>query len=247
MIRLVICAGQRAEGLHLRKVIDAYATHHGIFNIETLVMNSREEFGKLLALLKPDFFDIAICRIDGRCAEMSLQEIADSATNMKALTPHTRFVFMSSDDNHALCAYRAGGKFLPLPLVQEEFESVIGKAILETVRARRKFFAIKSGKTVVNLNLDDVSFIEVGKKGPIVHLPEHTVVVTRTTLQALYERLHQASDSFMKVGGSFIVNLENMSSASETSAIFGDGQTIILPTRLRKPVAEALRTRCLRQ
>lgn len=246
MVRIVICAGKRSEGLRLRDVIESYAASRGISHVDVLVMRSREEFASVLSLLRPDFFNLAICHMDGRCAEMSLEEISETASGVRAIAPQTRFVFMSSDEQNASCAFKAGGQFLQLPLVQQEFERVVGGSIEETRRAQRKMFAVKSGKTVVNVNLDDVSFVEAGKKGPVIHLPEQTVLVTRTTLQALYERLEQASSSFMKVGGSFIVNLENMRSAGESSAIFGDGETIILPTRLRKPVRDALRAYCMR-
>lgn len=241
MVRIVICAAERSEGLHLRHIVDAYATSRGFYNVDVLVMNSREEFASLLSLLKPNFFDMALCQMDGRCSDMSLDEIYRTASGVRAIAPKTRFVFMSSDKRLANCAYKAEGRFLQLPLEQEDFERVVGKAIDEVFLSHRNIFAVKSGKTVVNVNLDDVSFVEAGKKGPVIHLPVSSVLVTRSTLQLLYDRLEQASDSFMKVGGSFIVNLENMRTAGESTAIFGDGETIILPTRLRKPVRDALR------
>ena len=240
MLRVVICAGKRAEGYRLRDLIDSYAASKGIANIEVLVLNSREEFGALLAKLRPNFFNLAICRMDGRCSDMTRAEISEATAGMHALAPQTQFVFMSSDEENALCAYSAGGQFIQLPLQQEDFERVVGKSLLDTQRAQRHMFAVKSGKTVVNLNLDEVTFVEAGKKGPIIHLPGNTVLVSRTTLQALHSLLYEASPAFMKVGGSFIVNLENMRSTSDSSAVFCDGETIILPIRLRKSVSEAL-------
>ena len=246
MVRIVICAGQKTAGLRLREAIDAYAASRGVANLSCLVISSRDEFSALLTRLRPDYFNIAICNMDRSCSDMGTAEVSETAARMHELAPQTRFVFISADEEHASCAYDAGGQFLAAPIELGEFERVIGGAIEAARRSQRHTLAVKSGKTVVNLNLDDVSFVEAGKKGPVIHLPDSTVLVTRTTLQALFERLSQAEASFMKVGGSFIVNLENMRTASEASAIFGDGETIILPTRLRKPVAEALRAHRLR-
>lgn len=246
MVRIVICTESKAGGLRLREAIETFAARRGIVNTSILVLKSREELAALLMRVRPNLFDMAICNMDGRCSEMSLTEISEAAMKVRSLSPQTRFVFMSSNAEHALCAYNANGQFLLLPLEQDDFARVFGNALDEMKRAKRHMLAFKSGKTVVNLNLDDISFIEAGKKGPIIHLPDRTVLVTRTTLQAVFDRLVQADSSFMKAGGSFIVNLENMRTASDASAIFGDGSTIILPTRLRKPVAEALNANRLR-
>ena len=66
-------------------------------------------------------------------------------------------------------------------------------------------------------------------------------ITVRGTLSALYERLVEADPEwFMKVGGSFIVNLDNVRSAGNGSLIFCDGEAVIVPVRMRKPLKDAL-------
>ena len=239
MIRIVICDSNRAEGLRLRDAIDTYASSCGIFNIETGVRNSREEFVESLSHFRADFFHIAICHIDDRCAGMSLDEIGCALKDVRSLTPNTHFIMMSSNPDHAICAYRADADFMLLPLTSAEFVRVVGGALRQAVNEQRVPFAVKLPKGVANMNIKDITFIETSKKGPIVHLPGGETITTKGTLQSLFDNISTISDTFIRASGSFIVNLDNMRVAGKSSVIFGDGEAIILPVRARKPVRDA--------
>ena len=239
MIRIVICDSNRAEALRLRDAIDTYASSCGIFNIETVVRNSRDEFVESLGRLRADFFHIAICHIDDRCADMSLDEIGCALKDVRSLSPNTHFIMMSSDPSHAICAYKADSEFIQLPLTSAEFKRVIGSALRQAVNDQRVPFAVKLQKGVANMNIKDITFIETSKKGPIVHLPGGQTIVAKGTLQSLFDKISTMSDTFMRASGSFIVNLDNMRVAGKSSVIFGDGEAIILPVRARKPVRDA--------
>ena len=239
MIRIIICDSNRAEGLRLRDAIDTYASSCGIFNIETGVRNSREEFVESLSRFKPDFFHIAICHIDDRCAGMSLDEIGCALKDVRSLSPNTHFIMMSSNPDHAICAYKADAEFMLLPLTSAEFVRVVGGALRQAVNNQRTPFAVKLPKGVANMNIKDITFIETSKKGPIVHLPGGETITTKGTLQSLFDKISTISDTFIRASGSFIVNLDNMRVAGKSSVIFGDGEAIILPVRARKPVRDA--------
>ena len=239
MIRIIICDSNRAEGLSLRDAIDAYASNHGIFNIEVLILNSREEFAELLNRLRPDFFHIAICHIDDRCANMSLDQIGSTLGETRSLTPNTHFIMMSSDPSHAICAFKANADFMLLPSSSADFVRLIGGALRQAVNGQRTLFSVKQAKGVACMNVNDITFIETGKKGPIIHLPGGRTVITKGTLQSLFEKISAISDNFIRASGSFIVNLDNMRIIGKSSVIFGDGEAIILPVRARKPVRDA--------
>lgn len=239
MIRIVICDSNRAEGLSLRDAIDAYASRCGIFNIETILRNSREEFVESLSRLRADFFHIAICHIDERCAGMSLDEIGCALRDVRSLTPNTHFITMSSNPDHAICAYKADAEFMLLPSTSADFVRVIGGVLRQVFNDERIPFAVKLSKGVANMNIKDITFIETSKKGPIIHLPNGRTITTKGTLQSLFDKISTVSDTFIRASGSFIVNLDNMRVAGKSSVIFGDGEAIILPVRARKTVRDA--------
>ena len=239
MIRIVICDSNRAEGLSLRDAIDAYASRCGIFNIETIVRNSREEFVESLSRLRADFFHIAICHIDERCGNMSLDQIGCALRDVRSVSPNTHFIAMSSDPDHAICAYKADADFMLLPSTSADFVRIIGGALRQAVNNQRVPFAVKLPKGVANMNINDITFIETSKKGPIIHLPGGQTITTKGTLQSLFDKISTISDTFIRASGSFIVNLDNMRVAGKSSVIFGDGEAIILPVRARKPVRDA--------
>jgi len=94
----------------------------------------------------------------------------------------------------------------------------------------------------VVLNLNDIMFAETSKPGPVIHLSGGRTVSVRGTLQALYDKLYARKAQFLRAGGSFIVNIDNIRTANDDSVIFSSGEAIILPVRARKPVLEALST-----
>ena len=239
MIRIAICNKDTEEGLQLRGLIDRYALKADMKHVEPYVTNSCVDLQSLLFRVKPDFFDMAICRVDLMNPPIPREEKVEMMAQLMEWSPHTHFLLISNDPEDAMCSFDVGAKFLQLPVTLDGFMRTIGKTLDEIALDHKRPFAAKSVKGTVTMNLNDITFVETNKKGPIIHLPDTRTVMTRGTLQALYEQLSKMDSRFIRAGGSFIVNLDNVRSIGESTIVFGDGETIILPTRARKPVRDA--------
>ena len=238
MIRIVICNRIKDEGLRLQALIDRYSASENIQNVDSLVTDSCAKLQSLLERIRPNMFDMVICRIDRDSPDFDREQKSMMISNLLEKTPQTRFVLMSSDPNDAICAYNTGALFLSLPLDKEGFHRTIGSALKDVARAKKRPFCTKSPAGVIAMNLNDISFVEISKKGPIIHLPNKKTVTTRGTLQALHNQLNGIDERFVRAGGSFIVNLDNMRTIGDSTVVFGDGETIILPTRARKMIRD---------
>ena len=93
---------------------------------------------------------------------------------------------------------------------------------------------------VGNVVLDEVVFAESTKKGSVIHLANGGTRLVRSTLQALFDKL-AGRGPFEKAGSSFIVNLDNIRSTGDGAVIFSNGESIVVPVRVRKPLADTLR------
>jgi len=238
MIRIAICEKSKTDALRMRSAIESYATSKGLFNVGVVSVYSSEDLFKLIDRVRPDFIDIILCRLEG--SDDSMREKTRKTLSMLAeQCPKTHFIVASSDTDNAICAFDAGAKFIPVPYGNDEFHNSIGTVLDKVAMTHKRPFSVKSTKGIVNMNLNDITFVETNKKGPIIHLPDSRTVETRGTLQALFERLSAIDDRFVRAGGSFIVNLDNVRTAGESSVIFGDGEAIILPIRARKPMQDA--------
>lgn len=239
MIRLVVCNWVKEEGLRLQGLVDRYAKSEGILNVDPLVTDSCIKLQSILTHLRPNFVDIAICRIDKDSPGFNCARKTGLIESLKERTPSTRFILISTDPEDAVCAYDTGSLFIQLPMQSKDFIRVIGETLKDVAREKRRPFSAKAPKSIVAMDLNDITFVETNKKGPIIHLPNTRTITTRGTLQALYDQLNGIDERFIRAGGSFIVNLDNVRSVGDSSVVFGDGETIILPIRARKPIRDA--------
>ena len=242
MIRLVVCNWVKDEGLRLQGLIDRYAKTEGIQNVEPLVTDSCIKLQSILTHLRPNFIDIAICRIDKDSPGFNCARKTGLIESLKERTPSTKFILISTNPEDAICAYDTGSLFIQLPMQGKDFSQVIGETLKEVARSKKRPFSAKASKGIVAMNLNDITFVETNKKGPIIHLPNMRTVTTKGTLQALYDQLNGIDERFIRAGGSFIVNLDNVRTVGDGSVVFSDGEAIILPIRARKPIRDAYAT-----
>ena len=238
MIRIVVCNRVKEEGLRMQALIDRYSAMEDIQNIDSLVTDSCAKLMSLFDRLKPNKIDIAICRIDRDSPESDREQKTKLIQRMLDKSPQTHSILLSSNPTDAICAYDTGSLFLALPVDRDGFYRTVGTTLKDVAQAKKRPFCTKSSSGVTSMNLNDISFVEISKKGPIIHLPNKRIVSTRGTLQALHDQLNGLDDRFVRAGGSFIVNLDNMRSIGDGTVVFGDGETIILPTRARKTIRD---------
>lgn len=238
MIRIALYDKNAEEARNLRRILGTYAERQRIFNVSISIGNSLESFVEALKQKEPGYFNVALIRVS-EVGDAVLDKLSNLLACMDEITSRTEVVVLSNDPRHAYNAYEVGVRFLRMPFDEHGFSATIGKSLQHTVAVNKRPFPVKSGKTVVVTNLNDIMFAETSKRGPIIHLPESRTIPMKGTLQALYDRLHDVGEQFFRAGGSLIVNLDNIRSTDSNSVIFATGETIVLPVRARKAVSEA--------
>lgn len=205
--------------------------------------DSPTDMDALIRRMRSGFFDLAICLID---QPSQCDETVKALASIRALEQDIAIVIVADRPDYAreLVSLGIAGYCLigdgaagfeaalrpPLQRISEQHDSVVG---------------LRFDGGVGSIVLDDIMFIEMSKKGAIMHLASGGTLLVRQTLQALFEKL-VARGSFIKVGGSFIVNLENIRLIGEGSIVFPDGESIIVPVRVRKTVRDTVQRYWLR-
>ena len=239
MIRVALYDKNAEEARALRRILGHFASANGIASLDIQVGSSYDGFLDIVKRMRPGYFNVALIRVSSAGDDV-LTRLKNLLDVMNLASPQTEVTLLSNDVSHAFNAYEVGAKFLRAPFDERGFSNTIGKSLLHSAAVNKRPFPVKSGKSVLILNLNDIMFAETSKRGPIIHLGQEKLVPVQGTLQALFGRLHARNDQFLRAGGSFIVNLDNIRTANEESVIFSSGETIILPVRSRKPVIEAL-------
>ena len=239
MIRVAVCESDKSSGKRICTTLDATMRKLGVQNAELSVIGSYSDLGLLMTRLRSDYFDLVLCRMEAEGGSEIHDRMVGVTKLLKERSPNSRFVLVSSKQNVAYCAYETNSYFLGLPYDQATYAYAIEQPLREIAEAKHRRIGLKSAKGTININLNDITFAETGKKGPVIHVPADREITTRGTLQSLYDKLSALDERFVRAGGSFVINLDSVRSVGESSVIFGDGATIILPTRARKPIREA--------
>ena len=234
MKRVLICDTDAVERTRFRAAVERYAQEKKISNVEVMMAPSPEAMLDRLQSSRKGLYYMVACRVEDEGA-------LDALRQLRRDDPEIRIVLVSTRVEDAMEAFWLEAGFFLIPSDFEGFEKAVGEPLAEIADRHATTFAVKSQQGIKNIYLGDILFAESAKKGPIIHLPGNRTVSARGTLQSLYERLANAdSERFMKVGGSFVVNLDNVRSAGESSLIFCDGEAVIVPVRMRKPMKDAL-------
>lgn len=234
MVRVAICDNDTAERTRLRNAIERFVDGLGVCSAEIAVFDTAADLAAVANRLRSSYFDVLVCSLDTNSSD----EI-DMLKRLHDANPESAFATYSASKDKAIDAYAIVSEFFVLPCTANSFERAIGSKLLEVADRKKSLFAIKTSEGLCNIDLKCVTFVESSKKGPIIHLPGGKTIPARGTLQSLHERLNAANPQFVKAGGSFIVNLDNIRMTGESSVIFGDGEAIIIPIRARKPLKEA--------
>ena len=243
MLRVIVCDQSTSMRRQLRSTISAALDSRGARARGILHADTPADMDALVRRMRPGFFDLAICLIDD---PSQFDETLNALVSIRALEQNIAIVIAADRPDYArelvsvgiagYCLIGDGASGLdaalrlPLQRIFEKRDSVVG---------------LRFDGGVGSIVLDDIMFVEMSKKGAIMHLVSGGTLLVRQTLQALFEKL-AACGNFIKVGSSFIVNLENIRLLGEGSIVFPDGESIIVPVRVRKAVKDTVQQYWLR-
>ena len=235
MIRLAVCDPRTKVRQTLRKAFGETVAEAGIGTFTIGQFASIDAAVETLGARRQGYCSLLLCGIDG----LSPQE-AFLLSRLKRQFLDMRLVLLSANPASAIVVYRVhADDFILLASGSGDFARVVGEQLAAITAQHRETITLKTTGGINVLDADSVMFAETSGSGPLIHLTGGAEVQTRGTLQALYEQMaHDAR--FAKVGGSFIVNLDNVRSAGKSSLVFPDGSIVIVPIRARKPVQDAL-------
>lgn len=235
MIRIAICDPRAKACTAMRQAVERILANMGALSSSVSRFASLSEVSNTLEARRDGFCTLLLCSID----YFEEQDIRLLVT-FKDRFPHTRLVLMSGAPSSAVLAYRAHADgFILTSEGAGEFVQVITKQISQVIGQRGATVTLKSRDSIDVLDANEILFAETSNAGPIIHLVDGKDVKMRGTLQALFDQMAH-DERFSKVGGSFIVNLDNIRSAGKSSVVFPDGSVIVIPIRTRKPLQEAL-------
>lgn len=136
-------------------------------------------------------------------------------------------LFITSSKEYALEAFGVDAvQYLVKPVLEHVLFPVLDRFI-EDMKTKKKYILLKD-HGMKRVELHNIVYCEARKKSQRICLADGTELLQNMTLAKVYEMLSVCRE-FVKVGISYIINLEHIDSLNAREARMDNGETIYLP------------------
>lgn len=221
MFRIAICDDEPAELDKLENMLASYGRQHMECDFSVERFLSADEM---------------LCRISekGYTPDLLLLDIymqgrlgIEAARELRDMGKRCEICFLTSSKEHALEAFGVNAvQYLLKPVSDEDLFPVLDRFI-ENMGKQEKYILLKDCG-IKRVELRDIAYCEAQKKRQCIYLADGTELFQNLTMAKIYEMLSVCRE-FVKVGASYIVNLEHIDKLSAQEALMDNGNTIYLP------------------
>lgn len=221
MYRIVLCDDEPAELDKLECMLESYCRQYKECEF------SIERFQNADEMLR--------CIMERECVpDLLLLDIymqgkmgTEAARELRNMGIRCGILFLTTSREHALEAFRVDAvQYLVKPVSDEELFPVLDRFIRNT-EGKKKYILLKD-HGIKRVKLHDIVYCEAQKKSQCIYLADDTQIIQNMTMAKLYEML-SVSREFVKVGISYIVNLEHIDHLNAREVEMDNGQRIYLP------------------
>ncbi len=221
MYQIALCDDELAELDKLENMLDLYGMRHteGNFSIkrfagaEQMLQQIRE------GEYEPDLLLLDIY-MHGKLGTEAARELRDMGISCG-------IVFLTSSKEHALEAFRVdAAQYLVKPISDEKLFQVLDR-FLKDMEEKKRYILLKANG-LKKVELHDIVYCEAQRNSQNIILADGMRVIQNMTMAKLYEKL-SGNREFVKVGISYIVNLEHINYLNSKEMQMDNGEKIYLP------------------
>lgn len=151
----------------------------------------------------------------------------EAARELRDMGISCAIVFFTSSREHALEAFRVdAAQYLVKPVSGEKLFPVLDR-FLEDIEEKKRYILLKANG-LKRIELRDIIYCEAQRNSQFVILADGMRIIQNMTMAKLYEKLSD-NPEFVKVGISYIVNLEHIDYLNSKEVQMDNGQKIYLP------------------
>lgn len=221
MYQIALCDDELEELDKLESLLEFYCMQHTEcdFSIERF-QNADEMICQIMERkYEPDLLLLDIY-MHGKLGTEAARELRDMGIRCG-------IVFLTSSKEHALEAFRVDAiQYLVKPVSEEDLFSTLDRFVADTEEKKRYILLRDNG--LKRIDLSDIVYCEAQKKSQYIFLADGTQIIQNMTMAKLYEIL-SADRKFVRVGISYIVNLEHIDYLNAREMRMDDGRIIYLP------------------
>lgn len=163
----------------------------------------------------------------------------ETARKLRDMGNTCRIVFMTSSQEHALEAFGVDAfSYLVKPVSEKTLFPALDKVIKDLDNNQPQYILLRTANNCVRrVELNDIIYCEAQRKKQYIYLKENEGVYLRMTMTKLFEMLCSYK-RFVKLGVSYIVNMEHMERIDTQMLLLDNGKEIYLPRGSYKELRE---------
>ncbi len=162
----------------------------------------------------------------------------EAARELRAMGSNCKIIFLTVSKEHALDAFGVdAAQYLIKPVNREVFFQMLNRFVEKVDQERKKYFLLRIDGKVKRVMLNEILYCEAQGKFQYLYFINGEQSILRVTMTELYEMLSKYSQ-FVRVGISYIVNLEHIDSINAREIFMEGGKKIHLPRGAYKSLKE---------
>lgn len=221
MYRIGICDDESEDLDKLEHMLEFYRRQHTEcdFFIERFL-----DANEMLRMISEERYEPDLLLLD---IYMYGKQGIEVARELRKMGKRCGICFITSSKEHALEAFGVDAvSYLVKPVSNKELFLVLDR-FMENMKAKKQYILLEDHGTR-RVDIHDIVYCEAQKKKQYVCLMDGTELFLNMTLTKIYETL-SAYREFVKVGISYIINLEHIDNLDTREIHMDNGKTIYLP------------------
>ena len=232
MYKVALCDDEAVHLEDLRDMLDMYQEQRPDCELEIECFASAEA---LLIRVREQDYEPHLLLLD-----IYLQKefgIA-AAKELRGMGNKSQIVFITSSQDHALEAYRVqAAQYLVKPVKEEELFQILDRLLQEERRETLRYLVLRTEGRVSRVAIDRIVFCEAQGKNQKLHLADGEELLLHMTMTEIFGLLSDYPQ-FVKVGASYIVNLDCVVSLNARKLVIEPETNIHLPRGSYQPLKE---------
>lgn len=161
-----------------------------------------------------------------------------AAEELRKMGNKSQIVFITSSPEHALEAYRVqAAQYLVKPVEKEGLFQVLDRLLEDREKERRHYLVLRTEGRVSRVAVDRIVFCEAQGRNQKLHMTDGEELLLHMTMTEIFGMLSDYQE-FVKVGVSYIVNLEHVVSLNGREMHLEPETSIHLPRGSYQPLRE---------
>lgn len=223
MYQIALCDDEVEELDKSESILKSYREQHTVYDFS---IERFEDVNELLRMVRekeyvPDLLFMDIYMPDKQGIE--------AAKELREMGSKLRLVFLTTSMDHALDAFRVeASQYLVKPIHKKKMFPLLDKLLGEIEKEQKKYIPFRIENKIYRIALSDIVFCEAQKKCQCIYLSDGEEYLVRMTMAKICEMLSEYPE-FVKVGISYIVNLEHVESLSTRELQMDNERKVYLP------------------